>query len=123
MIRRPPSSTRTDTLLPYTTLFRSKIALRCSHQLGTTHLECRGNFQNQDQRGQVLPPLDLAHVRTLDSGQRSQFLLSNSLVQAKRAHSFAESQGWLGFISGGAFGATSLNSTLQIGRATSDSSH
>src|SRR3546814_5159963 len=24
MIRRPPSSTRTDTLLPYTTLFRSK---------------------------------------------------------------------------------------------------
>src|SRR3546814_10027455 len=61
-----------------------KIALRCSHQLGTTHLECRGNFQNQDQRGQVLPPLDLAHVRTLDSGQRSQFLLSNSLVQAKR---------------------------------------
>src|SRR3546814_15045026 len=85
MIRRPPRSTRTDSRVPYTTLFRS---------------------------GQVLPPLDLAHVRTLDSGQRSQFLLSNSLVQAKRAHSFAESQGWLGFISGGAFGATSLNSTL-----------
>src|SRR3546814_18031255 len=27
MIRRPPISTRTDTLLPYTTLFRSPIAL------------------------------------------------------------------------------------------------
>src|SRR3546814_2192825 len=27
MIRRPPRSTRTDTLFPYTTLFRSKIAL------------------------------------------------------------------------------------------------
>src|SRR3546814_20333861 len=26
MIRRPPRSTRTDTLFPYTTLFRSKIA-------------------------------------------------------------------------------------------------
>src|SRR3546814_7828835 len=26
MIRRPPGSTRTDTLLPYTTLFRSQIA-------------------------------------------------------------------------------------------------
>src|SRR3546814_15884279 len=26
MIRRPPSSTRTDTLLPYTTLFRSRAA-------------------------------------------------------------------------------------------------
>src|SRR3546814_4823593 len=25
MIRRPPTSTRTDTLVPYTTLFRSKI--------------------------------------------------------------------------------------------------
>src|SRR3546814_19206205 len=31
MIRRPPRSTRTDTLFPYTTLFRSQIATR-SHQ-------------------------------------------------------------------------------------------
>src|SRR3546814_1818220 len=29
MRRRPPRSTRTDTLLPYTTLFRSDRALRC----------------------------------------------------------------------------------------------
>src|SRR3546814_17477227 len=28
MIRRPPRSTRTDTLFPYTTLFRSLVALR-----------------------------------------------------------------------------------------------
>src|SRR3546814_10842092 len=28
MIRRPPRSTRTDTLFPYTTLFRSIVALR-----------------------------------------------------------------------------------------------
>src|SRR3546814_12266951 len=27
MIRRPPRSTRTDTLFPYTTLFRSKLGL------------------------------------------------------------------------------------------------
>src|SRR3546814_8055565 len=27
MIRRPPRSTRTDTLFPYTTLFRSKVVL------------------------------------------------------------------------------------------------
>src|SRR3546814_1342653 len=27
MIRRPPRSTRTDTLVPYTTLFRSKVSL------------------------------------------------------------------------------------------------
>src|SRR3546814_1222815 len=28
MIRRPPRSTRTDTLFPYTTLFRSRLCLR-----------------------------------------------------------------------------------------------
>src|SRR3546814_14784983 len=31
MIRRPPRSTRTDTLLPYTTLFRSGVAHRGGH--------------------------------------------------------------------------------------------
>src|SRR3546814_11603450 len=33
MIRRPPRSTRTDTLFPYTTLFRS-LALKLMRQLG-----------------------------------------------------------------------------------------
>src|SRR3546814_11547986 len=32
MIRRPPSSTRTDTLFPYTTLFRSLWDLDVAHQ-------------------------------------------------------------------------------------------
>src|SRR3546814_20046456 len=32
MIRRPPRSTRTDTLFPYTTLFRSRCALRVLHR-------------------------------------------------------------------------------------------
>src|SRR3546814_8362536 len=38
MIRRPPSSTRTDTLLPYTTLFRSRRSRPChryQHAAGT----------------------------------------------------------------------------------------
>src|SRR3546814_11081888 len=30
MIRRPPRSTRTDTLFPYTTLFRSRFSSECS---------------------------------------------------------------------------------------------
>src|SRR3546814_11313273 len=30
MIRRPPRSTRTDTLFPYTTLFRSGLLCRCA---------------------------------------------------------------------------------------------
>src|SRR3546814_4279181 len=45
MLRRPPRSTRTDTLLPYTTLFRSPVAgadkgdlrHRCLHPLGQRH--------------------------------------------------------------------------------------
>src|SRR3546814_9482730 len=32
MIRRPPRSTRTDTLFPYTTLFRSRHAHRAAHE-------------------------------------------------------------------------------------------
>src|SRR3546814_7072006 len=31
MIRRPPRSTRTDTLFPYTTLFRSSVDLHPTH--------------------------------------------------------------------------------------------
>src|SRR3546814_10973658 len=31
MIRRPPRSTRTDTLFPYTTLFRSPVKLEARH--------------------------------------------------------------------------------------------
>src|SRR3546814_17470462 len=33
MIRRPPRSTRTDTLFPYTTLFRSDLALELFDQI------------------------------------------------------------------------------------------
>src|SRR3546814_7563568 len=49
MLRRPPRSTRTDTLLPYTTLFRSchSVATR-----GAVRKACRGC--NPDLR---LPPL------------------------------------------------------------------
>src|SRR3546814_15835290 len=34
MIRRPPRSTRTDTLFPYTTLFRSWLHLTATHEPG-----------------------------------------------------------------------------------------
>src|SRR3546814_5577997 len=38
MIRRPPRSTRTDTLFPYTTLFRSiAIEQRCQLRVGVGH--------------------------------------------------------------------------------------
>src|SRR3546814_20088797 len=44
MIRRPPRSTRTDTLFPYTTLFRSKKrsarTARCPHAVCRTPATC-----------------------------------------------------------------------------------
>src|SRR3546814_7928531 len=46
MIRRPPRSTRTDTLFPYTTLFRSRAAgdTACGSNRGpTTHRERRAS--------------------------------------------------------------------------------
>src|SRR3546814_8214482 len=43
MIRRPPRSTRTDTLFPYTTLFRSE-RLAGGHCYG---LSCRSLFMNR----------------------------------------------------------------------------
>src|SRR3546814_17323006 len=38
MRRRPPRSTRTDTLFPYTTLFRSNLTARPAPQLGMIEL-------------------------------------------------------------------------------------
>src|SRR3546814_18462108 len=50
MIRRPPRSTRTDTLFPYTTLFRSDAAHRAFEQFG---VEAETHFRH-------LPALVLA---------------------------------------------------------------
>src|SRR3546814_8120763 len=39
MIRRPPRSTRTDTLFPYTTLFRSFAGFRVHYPLNDKHVK------------------------------------------------------------------------------------
>src|SRR3546814_12075985 len=39
MIRRPPRSTRTDTLFPYTTLFRSQAGDRCACPTGSLNAQ------------------------------------------------------------------------------------
>src|SRR3546814_7474210 len=53
MIRRPPRSTRTDTLVPYTTLFRSELCL-ASAPLGGA---CRRERVLDDSPGGSLGPL------------------------------------------------------------------
>src|SRR3546814_12665838 len=50
MIRRPPRSTRTDTLFPYTTLFRSLP----EGATGTTTIESKTNFLGAGPVGSVL---------------------------------------------------------------------
>src|SRR3546814_1602623 len=60
MIRRPPRSTRTDTLFPYTTLFRSHVAglgLRCGHYRPALGLEPAGGAGHG-----VVVPVDQARV-------------------------------------------------------------
>src|SRR3546814_19362544 len=51
MIRRPPRSTRTDTLFPYTTLFRSGRVDRDRARLGRAHrrLHVRGQESRQEE--------------------------------------------------------------------------
>src|SRR3546814_10788586 len=44
MIRRPPRSTRTDTLFPYTTLFRSRLSLPQASRIATTSAWAVGSF-------------------------------------------------------------------------------
>src|SRR3546814_3574120 len=50
MIRRPPRSTRTDTLFPYTTLFRSQLRIYLEVQTPTMHLRigCTPHIEHWD---------------------------------------------------------------------------
>src|SRR3546814_7417510 len=67
MIRRPPRSTRTDTLFPYTTLFRSKGL----HKLALEHQERDQKWRDRHHRGgrdhrDVDPALRCAKDREAD---------------------------------------------------------
>src|SRR3546814_1538040 len=70
MIRRPPRSTRTDTLFPYTTLFRSygvpKDKRISDELLGAVHLS--------DKRD--------AYARTLSGGMKRRLLVAKAMVHS-----------------------------------------
>src|SRR3546814_11836240 len=63
MIRRPPISTRTDTLFTYTTLFRSVPAAASSTAAWRSHLE-------EASRRFGVPPSWIERVMTAESGGR-----------------------------------------------------
>src|SRR3546814_6506517 len=56
MIRRPPSSTRTDTLFPYTTRFRSGHARAHQPSPGPQALEEQGRSDDEQGCRSVVPP-------------------------------------------------------------------
>src|SRR3546814_5783470 len=73
MIRRPPRSTRTDTLFPYTTLFRSAVdRLRPAHARRARALRRPGQ-EPRDRRGPGAQPPDPAGHHHRDArGDRSE---------------------------------------------------
>src|SRR3546814_6167509 len=60
MIRRPPRSTRTDTLFPYTTLFRSPAVARATEE---------GRAEQQREGGDQQPEADVVHPRECHVGR------------------------------------------------------
>src|SRR3546814_14849732 len=83
MIRRPPRSTRTDTLFPYTTLFRSPLDLDDAEPAGGRPA---GRFQISLWLELVvaeLPPAParhMAHPRSEEQTSELQSLMRNSYV-------------------------------------------
>src|SRR3546814_9577842 len=57
MIRRPPRSTRTDTLFPYTTLFRSRAGLHHRRYPSTTRRQerppCAGQHRSEEHTSEL----------------------------------------------------------------------
>src|SRR3546814_2150398 len=77
MIRRPPRSTRTDTLFPYTTLFRSQ-------DMGTVHMrvtvsgwaeECERDWKRAHDAGEFDEPFDWEWCRSEEHTSELQSLM------------------------------------------------
>src|SRR3546814_4705867 len=53
MIRRPPRSTRTDTLFPYTTLFRSPKSPRSTRHRGPALPACQCSLRSEEHTSEL----------------------------------------------------------------------
>src|SRR3546814_17254675 len=77
MIRRPPRSTRTDTLFPYTTLFRSLWGLQDRLSVGRIQYQHAGDAANQPRYA------DLRPRKGQGRGDRFQVLAVRSSAEAQ----------------------------------------
>src|SRR3546814_5224224 len=86
MIRRPPRSTRTDTLFPYTTLFRSDVH---AHQLVTEHFAALvGEYDVVP----VLAEVDIALAAVVEVVLLQQVAAHAGALQARVAHGRAHDE-------------------------------
>src|SRR3546814_17993019 len=76
MIRRPPRSTRTDTLFPYTTLFRSKIWTTQAQHADWMFALVRTDNSGRKQQGITFllidmktPGITVRPIETIDGGR------------------------------------------------------
>src|SRR3546814_18275378 len=79
MIRRPPISTRTDTLFPYSTLFRSLRAQVADHMEAARPIL-------QDLGHVLAQPAQVAAARRTAAGRRVHHLLARQMVGQGPAH-------------------------------------
>src|SRR3546814_11714518 len=86
MIRRPPRSTRTDTLFPYTTLFRSDASFLRADLSGATLTKVgafRAKFVNTTLTGADLTDADLAEVDMTKADLQEASLVRANLRRAR----------------------------------------
>src|SRR3546814_5421866 len=67
MIRRPPRSTRTDTLCPYTTLFRSCLGFFSAIAFSSSASACSGQLLTDIRLTAVMPARSEEHTSELQS--------------------------------------------------------
>src|SRR3546814_360143 len=72
MIRRPPRSTRTDTLFPYTTRFRSHQGLSCVAAEGCAKLLLNGRLDDEHLFGSLLHMYILNNPDSFEDGHEEQ---------------------------------------------------
>src|SRR3546814_1993636 len=74
MIRRPPRSTRTDTLFPYTTLFRSLLDSLPENAAGIRDRALISTGYDAGLRRSELVRIDTKHIERLPTGEASLFV-------------------------------------------------
>src|SRR3546814_4418846 len=91
MIRRPPRSTRTDTLFPYTTLFRSPCAATLEKITAIVEKElisgCRGWRPKKPKKPVIVVPRSEEHTSELQSLMRISYAVF-CLKKKKKIHKY-----------------------------------